>query len=113
MPYTAVIKMRTFKLNSSLKDIPVASEAEIKEKLTEQVGKLMRRMRLKARFYLKKNDKDECNDFKTETYGFKSTYTPKVNKHLLAFENDLMELVRNVKFRRVHNKFQSELRKDV
>ena len=105
--------MRTFKLNSSLKDIPVASEAEIKEKLTEQVGKLMRRMRLKARFYLKKNDKDECNDFKTETYGFKSTYTPKVNKHLLAFENDLMELVRNVKFRRVHNKFQSELRKDV
>ena len=105
--------MKTFKMNKSLKNIPVASKTEYKEKLVEQTGKLLRRMRLKAFFYEKGGEQSSCDDHKNETYGFKSTFTPKVSKNLIAFERDLLELVANVQFRRVHNKFQSELRDDM
>ena len=35
---------------------------------------------------------------KTETYGLKSQKTPPPIKELEAFENDLIELVKNIKF---------------
>ena len=106
--------MKIFKLDTSLKNIPVSSQIEFKERLVEQVGKLMRRMRLKVYFSGGKNKKDEMNDTGKETYGFKSRFTPAAtNQQLKAFENDLMELVKSVEFRRIKNNFQAELQNDV
>ena len=101
--------MQLFRLNGSLKNIPIAGRFEYKEKLIEQAGKLMRRMRLKAHF-LEKGKQGE----RKETFGFKSLFTPeKVSKNLIAFERDLTELVANVEFRKTNSSFQNELRKDV
>ena len=106
--------MKIFKLDTSLKNIPVSSQIEFKERLVEQVGKLMRRMRLKVYFSGGKNKKDEMNDTGKETYGFKSRFTPAAtNQQLKTFENDLMELVKSVEFRRIKNNFQAELQNDV
>ena len=38
------------------------------------------------------------NSIKTETYGLKSRNTPPPINELAAFENDLIELVKNIKF---------------
>ena len=46
---------------------------------------------------------------KTEPYGLKSQKTPPPINELVAFENDLIELVKNIKFRTVHNQLQRTL----
>ena len=50
---------------------------------------------------------------KTETYGLKSQKTPPSIKELETFENDLIELVKNIKFRTVHNQLQRTLKSDI
>ena len=98
-----------FKLKHSLKNIPIANRNEIKMMLVEKVSHLIRRMRLKAHFFL-----EGPTEGSTEpTYGFKSKFLPKTNKHLAPFENDLIDMAANIEFRQVSNKFQNELREDV
>ena len=38
------------------------------------------------------------NSIKTETYGLKNQKTPLLINELATFENDLVELVKNIKF---------------
>ena len=53
------------------------------------------------------------NSIKTETYGLKSQKTlPPINE-LTAFENDLIELVKNIKFRTAHNQLQRTFKSDI
>ena len=47
------------------------------------------------------------NSIKTETYGLKSEKTLPPRNKLAAFENDLIELVKNIKFRTIHNQLKS------
>ena len=53
------------------------------------------------------------NSTKTETYGLKSQKAPPPINELAAFENYLIELVKNIKFRTVHNQLQRTLKSDV
>ena len=53
------------------------------------------------------------NSIKTETYGLKSPKTPPPINELAAFENDLIELVKNIKFRAVQNQLQRTLKSDI
>ena len=50
---------------------------------------------------------------KTETYGLKSPKTPTPINELAGFENDLIELAKNIKFRTVHNQLQKTLKSDI
>ena len=50
---------------------------------------------------------------KTETYTLKSQKTPPPINELAAFENDLIELVKNIKFWTVHNQLQRALKSDI
>ena len=50
---------------------------------------------------------------KRETYGLKSQRTPHLSNQLAAFENDLIELVKNIKLRTVHNQLQRTLKSDI
>ena len=53
------------------------------------------------------------NSIKTETYGLKSQKAPLPINELAAFENDLTELVKNIKFRTVHNHIQRTLKSHI
>ena len=53
------------------------------------------------------------NRIKTETYGLKSQKTPPPINELAAFENDLIELVKNIKFRTVQNQLKRTLKSDI
>ena len=53
------------------------------------------------------------SSIKIEAHGLKSQKTPSLINELAAFENDLTELVENIKFRTVHNQLQRTLKSDI
>ena len=48
-----------------------------------------------------------------EMYGFKSRKCPQTIDELIAFEDDLMSLIKNIEFRNVSNTFQEQLAKEI
>ena len=61
-----------------------------------------KRMRWKAFALLGKlNGSDKDN------YGFKTAKCPSSVKELVPFENDMMEIIKNLEFKRNNNEFQS------
>ena len=105
----------------SMKNIPIPGKTEYMEKLIAQTEKIVKRMRWKAQFFLKEDDKykstvDEIEFFeKEDAYGFRSTCKPPPIKEMEQFEKDVYEIPRNTVFRNTVNygKFQDELRKDI
>ena len=43
----------------------------------------------------------------------KITLQPQTTKKLIPFENDLVELIRNIKFRIIRNNFQERLKENI
>ena len=72
---------------------------------TENFLKRMHRKALTFLGKLKGSDK--------ENFGFKTVKCPSSVKELVPFQNDMMEMIKNLKFKRVHNKFQSILNSDI
>ena len=48
-----------------------------------------------------------------ENFVFKTVKCPSSVKELVPFENDMMEMIKNLEFKRVHNEFQSILNNDI
>ena len=59
------------------------------------------------------DSKDNNKEENTEWYGLKSAYNPRQVKELVPFENDLVELIRNTKFRKIRSTFQEKLEEDI
>ena len=49
----------------------------------------------------------------TEWYGLTSPYSPRQPKGLISFENDLVESIRNTKFKKIRNNFQEKLKDNI
>ena len=94
--------------NYSLKNIPVPSVTTYKMKLIEKVESVIKRMRWKAIFFTKEN-----KELTVENYGFKSKKCPPHIKELENFEDELLDMVRTVKFNNYRDNFQSQLRADI
>ena len=93
----------------SMKNIPIPSKKLYREMLIEKVELLIKRMRWKAHLF-ESSGKGQSNPLH---YVFKSRKCPLQHKDLIAFENDLLKLIRSITFRKVRNKFQGNLRKDI
>ena len=74
------------------------------------MGTVITRMRWKAIHFNNSDSKDNNIEENTEWYGLKSPCSPRQIKELIPFENDLVELIRNIKFRKIRNTFQEKLR---
>ena len=99
----------------STKNIPICSQNEYKLKLIDKIRNFCRRIRLKV-FYCTNKEENESmyeNEEKIETFGFKSKFLPKQEEELKLFESDMFDIVRQLKFRRINNKFQEKIQKDV
>ncbi len=95
--------LRPINFNYSLKSIPTSSSnKEFKIKMYEKVEKLITKMRWKA-FHLK----DEDTETKVSDYDglFPTKERAPEDKLLTKFENDLYELINNIKFRKYQNSF--------
>ena len=80
--------MEPLNFDYSMKNIPIPSAKAYKKKLIEKTESLIKRMRWKAFFFLKKG---ENNDQKTgtETFGFKSRKCPPQIDELKPLEDDM------------------------
>ena len=91
----------------SMKNMLLPSEKLYKTILIEKVELLFKKMRWKAHLYENSglNTSNPLNDL------FKSRKSSPQHKDLMQFENDLLELIKNVKFKKVRNKFLDQLPK--
>ena len=66
-------------------------------------------MRWKA-FFFNNQQKDQE---RAETFGIKTRKCPPQVQEMISFENDLFDMIKNVKFKLVRNTFQSQLNQDL
>ena len=77
----------------SLKDIPIPNFYQFLTVLLDRTTDFIKRIRWKTYHFTRGTNKnDEFNN-----YGFKSLKKPPTNKHLIRFEEDLLDLVRKVR----------------
>ena len=98
----------TFYMNYSKKNIPLPSEEEYKVQFISKVESYIKRMRWKALQFLGKLKIQQ-----KESYGFRSRKYPPAIEELSEFEEDLTLMIKNIKFRKVNNEFQTKLLKDI
>ena len=79
-----------------MKNIPLPSEKLCKAILIQKVDILIKRMRWKAHLY----ENSELNTSDPLNYVFKSRKCPPQHKNLMQFANDLLELIKSVKFKK-------------
>lgn len=101
--------MEKFKLNYSSKNIPIPSHSEYLKRLIEKTEDFIKRLRWRTFYFLNQ----ELYSQKKETFGFRSLKVPPFVPELKPFEDDLLRMIENVKFRNVNTPFQDQLRKDV
>ena len=95
--------------NYSAKNIPLPSEKLYKIILIEKVELVIKRMRWKAHLY-ESSSYEATNPLHRL---FKSRNCPPQHKYLIQFENDIIELIKSVTFRKLHNKFQNTLQNGI
>ena len=92
--------METFNITYSKKNIPIQSENEYKLKLIMKTENFLKRMRWKALPFLGKLKSSDKNN-----YGFKMVKCPSSVKELVPFENDMMDMIMNLEFKKVKTNF--------
>lgn len=113
--------MNSHNFNYSMKNIPIPDNTSYKLLLIEKVESFIKRIRWKAFFFLN-NDEQKTNDASTDSdtqkdiknnFGFKTKNTPPQCTELEQFEDDLLNLTKNIKFKKTNSQFQNKLKSDV
>lgn len=94
----------------SLKNIPVPNKESYLKSMISKVESFIKRIRWKAYFFEQGKNEDAAHK---ETFGFSSEKSPPINHALIPFENDLIEMVRNIELQSDLNEFQKQLKSDV
>ena len=101
-------------LGYSTKNIPLADKKKYNLELIATTEALIKRMRWKAIFFLQRDQNTNEEDLDNpETFGLSSKKSPSQVKELIQFENDLLQLVKDVDFRETRNDFQDRLKRDI
>ena len=96
------------KVKNISKNIPIPSERAYLLQLMEKIEMFITRMRWKAIHFNSKT-----NDNSSERYGLKTLKCPKQVKELVPFENDLIDMLKVINFRKVKNQFLTKLKNDI
>ena len=102
--------MDKINLGYSLKNIPVPRKHNYLLDLTAKTEEFLRRMRWKAHFFLDNNNKE--SEEKTEKFGFNSQRSPPSSRMLDKFEEEIMDIIKYIKFSNKLDNFQEKLRMD-
>ena len=120
--------MNSRNFNYSLKNIPIPDITSYKLLLIEKTENFIKRIRWKAHFFLN-GENNETNTQNNETntqnnetntqnnsknnFGLKTKKTPQQCAELEQFEEDLLNLTKNIKFKKINSEFQNNLKTDV
>ena len=105
----AISRMDHHSFDYSMKCVPIPSEEEYKLQLLDSIHKLDTRMRWRALHFLNPNPTTNSK----ETYGFNTSTAPPGIKELKSFQEGLIDIAKNIKFQKVNNQFQNQLRDDL
>ena len=100
--------MKKIRFNYSLKNIPLPSPDSYRKRFIEKIESVTIRMRWKALFFPER--RQHINRQRNFWFEFKNS-TPHIDV-LNAFEEDLVGMMENIKFRNVDNQFLSTLAND-
>ena len=109
-PDSKILKKINF--GYSMKNIATPNEDHYLKSLIIRTEDLIKRMRWKIFFYenddINNEDEENC-----ETFGFRTHKTAPQSQDLTPFEDDLYNLIVNIKFRNNSNEFQKQLARDI
>ena len=106
---SSAITMEKINLGYSTKNIPLPSRSEYMKRFIEKTEHFVRRLRWKAYHFLNQQETST-----KETYGFKSKNSPPKINELVPFEEDMTNLIRNIKFKdNAKSNFQRKLDADI
>ena len=103
-----------------MKNIPIPPRNIFMIRLIDKVESVIKRMRWKAFFFL--NPEDANHDSKNDDtlhnpadgkFGFRSRKCPPQIQELKPFEDDMLKMIENIRFRKVTDQFQSKLKADI
>ena len=97
----------------SLKNIPTPNQRTYKLQLIEKIELFIKKLRWKAIFFINNSKETTESCASGSVYGLNSNKCPRQLKELIPFEDDLVDLVKNIKFRKVRNDFQMKLHEDL
>ena len=100
--------MEVVNFKHSTKDIPVPSRKQVCNMAINSAEKFIYNTRWAVANYLQ-----PFQHSGKETYDFKTTKNPEKISSLVPFENDILNLVSNLEFRHVDNKYQKKLRSEI
>ena len=102
------LEMQKLLFDYSLKNIGLPSQDAYRKILSDKVENVVRRMRWKAHFFQNGSSKnDECK------FGLKSKTFPSHITEMKKFEDDLIDMIETIKFKKVNNQFLDKLSEDV
>ena len=101
-------KMEELNLGYAEKNIGLHSKDLIKTTLVSRTEDLISRMRWKL-FHIR----FPANKERKETFGFRTTESAPIMDELVPFENDLIKLIKNVKFKPAGNPLTNKIRSDL
>ena len=90
--------MGQFRLDYSLKNIPIPSRDSYLRNLIEKAESVLKRMRWKAHFFLKGEKSQEKSQENTRNFGLLSNKTPPTVLELKPFKEDVIKLLETIKF---------------
>lgn len=102
-----MMERRDFKY--SMKNIPLPSNSEYITRLIEKTEEFIKRLRWRSYFHLH----PEARPQHKETYGFRTRKLPPTITQLKPFEDDLLKMIENIKFRKIRSQLQDKLKRDV
>jgi hypothetical protein len=95
--------------NFSLKNIPIPTKQEFLSELISSVGVFVANLKWRSFHFL-----NPSNRTKKETFGFKTTEPAPSVAELKDFENDMYDLVKNVKFKHtITGTLQNTLKRNI
>jgi hypothetical protein len=92
-----------------MKCVPIPSEEEYQLEFLNSIHKLDNRMRWRALHFLNPNQTKNNK----ETFGFNTTEAPPNVKELKSFQDGLIDIARNLKFKSINDQFQNKLKNDL
>ena len=88
----------------SLKNIPTPNERTYKIQLIEKIELFIQKLRWKAICFINNSKETTESCASGSVYGLKSNkYPPQLKKELIPFEDDLIGLVKSIKFLKLGN----------
>ena len=102
-------ELKPINFNYSTKNIPIPHRNDYVKQLIFKTEKFLKNLRWRSFFFLN----PEIRPNYKETYGFQTTKPPPRVPELKEFEDEMIKMIQNIKYRKANNDFQKQLRTDV